>query len=484
MRRVYSNSEVRAAEQRAMEAGTSALALMERAGKALAEEVLGICERLKISEALFVCGGGNNGGDGFCAAELLRGKIDVQVLCLAEKFSKACLTMRSRYGGEILSRIPRRRYALIVECLMGTGARGTPKGNVKELIEFIGRSGAYVLSCDLPAGLNEGGAGAIFVKANRTLSIGAEKQALMLADGADATGEIAVANIGLYPEGGAEVWEEADVRVFFPARASHVHKGNFGCAAILSDVSAYPNAPLFAARACTRSGVGYTKLFAAEPLFSAAIGRSAALVQRFEGLEPVLSADAIAIGMGAGTNEALYGEILNLSERYEGTLILDADALNVCAAHGFEFLKQKKCRAVLTPHIGEFARLTGKGAEEILADAVPLSLAFAKEYGVTLILKNNRSVITDGERVAINPTGCAALAKGGSGDILTGLLAGTCARGVGAYEAACVASFLLGRAGELASRGKGDYGATADDVIEYLPEAILALRAEDAHADR
>ncbi len=467
MKRAYSIQEIRDAEKHAMEK-VSSLDLMERAGKILAEIVLKTAKKLDFKEVLFVCGGGNNGGDGFCAAELLREKLEVSVLCLAEQFSFDCEHMRNLFKGEILGRIPRRRYPLIVECLLGTGAKGEPRGKTKELVDFIGRNGAYVIACDLPAGLSEGGICApTHVKADRTVTIGGYKQALLLSDGADIAGEIFLADIGLLPEGGAEIWEERDVSALFPTRKSHVNKGNFGKAAILAFPNEYPNAPLFSASACLRSGVGYTQLFATEPLFTAAIGKNSAMLQKFD-LSRAMQADAIAFGMGAGDSSKVYETLCILLKEYEGILILDADALNACARFGTEILKEKKCRAVLTPHIGEFARLTKRSAEEILVNPVSVAQAFAREHKVTLILKNNRSVITDGVRTAINTTGCSALSKGGSGDILSGFLAGTCARGIQPFEAACASCYLLGRAGELASKQKGEYGATVEDIIALL----------------
>ena len=131
---------------------------------------------------------------------------------------------------------------------------------------------------------------------------------------------------------------------------------------------------------------------------------------------------------------------------------------------------------IVTPHPKEFARLTGKPVSDILADAVNEAKAFAAQRNVVVLLKNNRSVITDGERVAINPTGSPALAKGGSGDVLSGLLAGTCARGVAPFDAACVASWLLGRAGELAAEKMGEYAPDPTDIIGFLPEAILSVK--------
>ena len=483
MKRAYSIAEIRAAETKIMSEGTPESELMDRAGRHLAEFVSRQMNRLNVEDVLFVCGGGNNGGDGFVAAQyLLDAGKEVAVLCLAERFSEACEKTKANFRGEILGRIPRRRYAMIVECLLGTGVQGKVRGDAEALIDFINSSGAFVISCDLPGGLMEGGvANDTCVQANATLCIGGLKQALLLSDGPDVSGEISVADIGLSPEGGVEVWEDADVARFFPARKSHVNKGNFGSAAIFAGICKYPNAPLFAAEACLKAGVGYTKLVACDALFHGAIGKNAAMLQKFDGIDlSLLASKAIALGMGAGGGSALYEQIKDLIQTYEGVLILDADALNALAKCGLEILKNKKCRVILTPHLGEFSRLVKKEIKEILPRAAEYAQSFAKEYGVCLVLKNNRTLITDGERVAINLTGSPALAKGGSGDVLSGFLAGTCARGVEPYAAACVSSFCLGRAGELAASEKGEYSATALDVIGQLSSAIKSLSSRMA----
>ena len=160
--------------------------LMERAGQALADAVSVAMHSEGTDEVLFVCGGGNNGGDGFVAARILleRGE-EVAVLCLAERFSEDCEAVRAKYGGEVLTELPRRRYRMIVDCLFGTGMTRPAEGCYRKLIEYINNSDAYVIACDLPSGLLEGGiASDPCVEANETVTMGQCKQALLLADGA------------------------------------------------------------------------------------------------------------------------------------------------------------------------------------------------------------------------------------------------------------------------------------------------------------
>lgn len=479
MKYAYSNQQMRRFDEAAIAAGTPALMLMERAGKALAQAVSEACHRLGAGDALFVCGGGNNGGDGFVAARILHeAGEEVAVLCLAQKFSPDCAAVKAQYKGELLGRIPRRRYALIVDCLFGTGLARPVGGESAALVDFINGSGAYVIACDLPSGLMEGGiAGETCVRADETVTMGQLKQALLLSDGADVAGKISVADIGIpAAENGAEVWENADVKAFFPRRRSNTHKGSYGTACILAG-GAYSGAAFLAAGACLKSGAGYTKLCVSGELYPHAIGKlPAAVLREYKAIDgDILGADALAVGMGSGVSEQLYVHIAELLTNYTGTLVLDADALNTISAYGTEVLSKRACRVVLTPHPKEFSRLAECSVKEVLADPVGMAKEFAARFGVTVLLKNNRSVITDGVRVAVNPTGSPSLAKGGSGDVLSGLLVGTCARGVQPFEAACVASYLLGRAGELAAREMGEYAPDPSDTIAFLAAAQTSL---------
>lgn len=481
MKYSYSYLQMREADEAAVRKA-GALTLMERAGKALADIVERAMARLNVDDVLFVCGGGNNGGDGFVAARLLmqRGKC-AEALCLAEKFSESCAAQKERFEGTIYGRIPRRRYGLIVDCVLGTGLSCAPEGNAAELIEFINRSGGYVISADLPSGLAENGIALTpCVIADETVCMGLMKNSLLMSDGADVAGRITVAPIGIEAQGnGAIVLEDRDVAAYFPRRKSNAHKGMFGSACILAPYAKFTGAPFLSAEACLRSGVGYTQFVVGEELYPEAVGKCPSCVlQKFDGIGEILSCSCIAVGMGAGVSEALYRLMTELLQSYCGTLVIDADGLNTLAKYGVGALKDKRCRVIVTPHPKEFGRLVGKEAEEIVRDAVAQAEAFATEYGVTVILKNNRSVITDGKRTAINPTGSPSLSKGGSGDVLTGFLAGTCARGVDCFAAACVASYLLGRAGELISREIGEYASCASDLISYLPKAIAGVLSQ------
>lgn len=476
MYRAYSNRESAEADRKTIVSGVSSRELMERAGNALAKKVIAAMDRLHIDEALFVLGGGNNAGDGFVAARILtEEKRRVKVLCLSNRFSSDCAEVKSAYFGEILTEIPDKKFPLIVDCIFGTGLKRPPEGDIAKLISVINEEGTYVISCDLPSGLAESGiAYSPCVRADETLSIGCMKSALLLNEGADHAGRISVADIGIgYEEDGAEIWEESDVKAFFPEKKSCVNKGTFGRACIVTG-GERAGAAMLASSACLRSGAGYTILRVPENL---AVTVSAMLpscvVEEFAAVDAgILSSDALAIGMGFGVTKELYGVLTQLLKSYRGTLVLDADALTALSQFGMEPLDKKSCKVILTPHPKEFARLCNISVREALENAVPLAREFALKYGVTLVFKNNRTVITDGVRTAINTTGSPALAKCGSGDVLAGFLTGTCARGLSPFDAACVSCYVFGRAGELAEEEFGQYSPTSSDVVSLLSRAV------------
>ncbi len=479
MYRAYSNAESCEADRKTIASGVNSLDLMERAGNALFLKVVSAMEKIGADEALFVLGGGNNAGDGFVAARKLSERsVKVSALCLENRFSDDCKEMRSRYRGEILTSIPKKKFPLIVDCVFGTGLKRPPEGDYAELISFINGSGAYVISCDLPSGLTENGkAYSPCVVADETLSIGGMKSALLLREGADHAGIVSVAEIGIaYGDRGAEVWEDTDVKGFFPKKKSCVNKGSFGKCNILS-AGERIGAAMLSASAALRSGAGYTSLYVPEHLLPAvATALPSCVVERFQGADGVvLSSDALAVGMGFGATKELYSLLTRLLSDYRGTLVLDADALTVLARFGVQALKTKTCNVILTPHPKEFSRLCGLGVEEVLDNAVSLAQEFASRYGVTLILKNNRSIITDGKRTAINCTGSPALAKCGSGDVLAGFLAGTCVRGLSPFDAACTACYVFGRAGEFAEEKFGQYAPDSSDIVELLLRAVMSV---------
>lgn len=494
---ILTNKQMRDADKYTIETlDVPSLLLMERAGIALADEA----ERLAPTGAIVcVCGGGNNGGDGFVCARVLkeRGR-EVAVVFYAEKQSADCRVNSEKWtavGGELLRDIPE-NCALVVDCLYGTGFHGALSDVDAETVGAVNalkKRGAKVLSADIPSGVNgeNGRVEGVAVNASVTLCIGEIKTGVLLGDGIDRAGEIKRADIGIsLPEGEcyATLVDRETADASLPQRKRNSHKGTFGRAAIVAGGLEYTGAAYLSAAACLRSGAGYTTLFAPSGILPYYILKAPELLLKTtnegdryafneERMQELFGYDSLAYGMGMGISEEVANGAAWLLAHYEGKLVLDADGLNSLAAYKKDELsylfKTKKCDVVLTPHTKEFSRLSGISVKETLETSLSVSKALAERWGVNVLLKNATSVLTDGTRCCLNAAGCSGQAKGGSGDVLSGVIAGLCAAGASVYDAALAGSYLCGKAAELAARDIGEYSLTATDIIAYLGRAFL-----------
>ena len=490
---ILTNEEMRAADQYTIDAlGVPSLLLMERAGIALADEAEKFESQGKI---VCVCGGGNNGGDGFVCARILkeRGR-DASVVFYAEKTSVDCRLNMEKWllsGGEILREIPD-GAALIVDCLYGTGFHGSLLNADMDTVNrmnFLKEQGVNVLSADIPSGINgeNGEVDGVAVEADVTLCIGEIKLGALFGEGIDRAGKIKRADIGIIlpTKEYALLTERNSMKALLPKRKRNSHKGTYGKGAIVGGSIEYTGAPYLAASACLRAGAGYTVLFTPSAILPHYILKTPELLLKStneggryvfneERMQELLFYDSIAYGMGMGVSEEVAKGALYLIERYEGKLILDADGLNSIAAYErgefFNVWQRKKCDVLLTPHKKEFSRISGMKMEKISLNAVK---KFAKDRKVNVLLKNAVSLVTDGERCAVNTSGCSGQAKGGSGDALAGVIAGLCAMGLSAYDGGVLGAYLCGKAAEFATQDIGEYSLTASDLIAYLGRAFL-----------
>ncbi len=509
MNYVLTNEEMKKADEYTVNAlKIPSLILMERAGRALAREAAMLAPTGKI---LCLCGGGNNGGDGFVCARILKeeGRA-VDVVCIAKKTSDDCAVNMKRWqdlGGTIGNALLDEGYACAVDCLFGTGFHGSLQGEEGEAVLALNRlkeKGMKVLSADIPSGVDgkNGSVQGVAVCADVTLCIGEIKTGVLLGDGLDYAGEIKRADIGIQlPEKRyARLLDGERIASLLPKRRRNSHKGTYGRAAIVGGSMEYTGAAYLSyasASACLRAGAGYTALFVPKEILPYYILKSPEILikEACEGnryafneeiMRELLAYNAVAYGMGMGISEEVAKGARWLLEKYGGRLVLDADGLNSLAVYYKGELSalfaHKKCDVILTPHAKEFSRLSGWNVQEILLDSIRLSRSFAKSNGVSLLLKNAVSILTDGEELYLNTTGNSALAKGGSGDVLAGLAAGLCASGLSALEGGCCAAYLLGKAAEIGSEKDGEYSLTATDVIAHLGAAFLFV-TENSHED-
>ncbi|MDE6868426.1 MAG: NAD(P)H-hydrate dehydratase [Clostridia bacterium] len=474
MEKVLTNSQMRAADGYTInELKIPSQTLMLRAGEAIAEEVEKTANRLGTKNVLVVCGTGNNGGDGYvCARKLKERGFEVAVYSAEGKLSDDCAREAEKYTGGFTREIS---GGIIVDSLFGTGLTRDVKGQFADIIGKINSSGTYVISADIPSGLC-GDSGKVLgcaVKANLTVAVAEYKAGHFLGDGIDLCGKVVKKDIGITcpKDSYAHIFNDSDIKAFYPGRKRNTNKGSYGSANLIAGSSKYIGAAALAAEAALKSGCGYVKLTSCEEVKNALVSEFPQVI--FDDVD--LTSGAIAIGMGSGISEELYGKIDSLLKNYSGTLIIDADGLNTISKFGINILINKSCRVILTPHPKEFSRLTGLTVDEILSDPVTVAKAFAKKYGVILLLKGAASIITDGEKIVINTKGSTALSKGGSGDMLSGYLCGCIARGLNPFDGVVCAAYTLGITAEEVSEQKTDYCATARDIINNIHRAVLRL---------
>lgn len=476
MERIVTAKQMRDADDYTInKLGVCSQVLIERAGAAVAQE---ITKRFKGGRVLVCVGNGNNGADGRVVADILS-KI--------HGFNVAVFTVSNG-----MFKIFEKKFDIIVDCIFGTGLNRVVEGKYRTVIEYINNSNAYVISCDVPSGLNadNGQVMGVCVKANLTIAIQEYKTGHFLGNGIDYSGELACKDIGI------SFWEDEfitrvtdkDLSKYFSERRRNVHKGLFGKACVIGGSRNYSGSIVLSANAlcALKMGVGYATLTVPESLFDAYVGKVPECIlstfpDSFDNvndgskLEGLLSYNSISVGMGMGKTKSVYNVIKYLLENYTGRLIIDADGLNCLSEFGLNVLKNKKCDVVLTPHIGEFCRLSTFSKQEILENPIECAKTFAKDNKVILVLKNAVTIITDGEKVVLNTSGCSGLAKGGSGDVLSGVMAGILARSEDLLESVSASAYLFGRAGELAEHKQNAFTITASDVINQLPNVINSL---------
>ncbi len=477
MIRVLTVKEMQLADKYTIESlGTPEEILIERAGTAVKEEI----EKLFLGgRVLFVCGKGNNGQDGIYASKLLK---------LVHGFSVFTVNADEKAIDRLNN-----KYDIIVDCIFGTGLKREVDGIYKEIIEKINNSGAKIISVDIPSGLNgdNGKPMGVAVKADYTICIQELKTGLLLNDGIDYCGKIIVKDIGIsiWGEDFVTIVEDDDVLELFPKRNKNVNKGNFGKTAIIGGSKNYVGSVMLAESGLSSlyTGVGYSALAVPKSLYSVYAGKipeciiyslsdnNGVIKFNQQDFDKLLTYSSLAIGIGMTDSEEVYKTIKYLLLNYTGNLVIDADGLNALSKYGTQILKEKKCKVIITPHVKEFSRLTSKSVTEIISSPIESAKSFAKDYGVTVMLKNATTIITDGQKTFLVTAGTCGMAKGGSGDVLSGVTAGLFARSNNPLLCAYASSYICGKAGEMASKEKGVYSMTATDEINKIPTVISGL---------
>ena len=454
-RPILTAAEMRAAEQAAIEAGTSVEALMERAGAGLAEAAYRFAGPLP---ALVLCGPGNNGGDGYVAARHLKARgVEVRVAALGEPKAVAAQWARSQWArsqwdGAVETLSGETAPApLVIDALFGTGLkRGLEDTVVQQLLRLC--DGAVVkAACDLPSGVEtDSGAELSDVPAfDLTVTFGALKPAHRLFPAMHKCGRVALADIGIAAE---TEWHEIAPPVL-PPLDSGGHKYDRGLVHALAGTM--PGAIALAATAAARTGAGYVRVSTSRPIE----GLPASIVQVETAEVNDSRIGCLLVGPGMGD----IPQLLTLALTSRAPKMLDADAMT----HLGEPERLKGQDAIITPHSGEFAKLFG----EIAGSKADQAVEAARRSGAVVVYKGPDTVVAapDG-RIGFAPPAPAWLASAGTGDVLSGMIAALRARGMPAFEAACAGVWLHGRAAEIAGRAM-----IADDLAAAIPRAIASL---------
>ena len=486
--------------------------LMERAAEGVAEAALSLLPgRPGKCRAAVFCGSGNNGGDGIAAGRLLFLKgMAVRVFLAGsyEKLTPDALeeTRRlSECGVELEPWDPEdlgqsawaRGSHVIVDALFGVGlSRDIAEGSVyARAVELMNQCAAPVVAADIASGV-EADTGRVLgcaVKADKTVTFTLGKVGQFVDDGALCSGQVTVRDIGIPADlvraavCPVQTVEADFARAALPRRKTDGHKGDFGKLLVIGGSVGYTGAPYLAASAAVRSGCGLVFLGVPEAIWQVEASKCVSAMpfplEDRRGLlsyralhtirEKLTACDVLALGPGLGKSEQVTRLVLELLAQTEKPVVLDADGINALSGH-MDVLDARRGRiTVLTPHDGEFARL---GGDLSGGDRVQAARDFAAEHGCVLVLKGHRTVTAAPEgNVLVNTTGNSGLAKGGSGDVLTGVIASLIAQGVPAVQAAALGVWLHGRAGDLAAEDLTAYAMTPEDVIGRLPAAFREI---------
>lgn len=475
-------------------AGTPSPELMLRAAK-------GIFDSYTWSgKTLIVCGVGNNAGDGYALATLMhKASLPCELLLLADRFSNdgqyyfdICRSLGITYslwsGSFDFS-----PYHQIVDCIFGIGFRGTPDETTAALIDAINKSGKPVISADINSGLDaDNGLGTLCVRSDLTVAIQSYKPGHFLAEAKDVVRAHTAVDVGIkIPDADTFLLEEQDVATLLTPRKHYAHKGNYGYVAIIGGSVEYAGAAKLAnmSAAALRAGCGVVTLAVPEAIVGAVAphllestllpipsSKDGKMTFAPDILDSILSRYAsVAIGMGWGRSDS-YQEILSYLLRHaHQPLIIDADGLNTLSTMDLNILKDANAPIILTPHQMEFSRLSGLAIKEIEADPIAHAKAFAKEYNVILLLKGCCTVVTDGEVTYLSERGSAGMATAGSGDVLSGVLAGLCGYLPPDARTASAGAYLAGMAGELAEEKENAISMVASDTARELANAVRIL---------
>ena len=489
------------------ERGIPSTELMEHAAAAVAERCLARLAGKEKPRAAVFCGVGNNGGDGVAAARLLL-EAGVETRCFLvgrrDKMTPDCREMEALLeasGGKLEDFTPDAGFAgwclgcdLMVDALFGIGLNTELRGDAYTAVQMMNTCAVPVVAVDISSGV-EADTGRILgcaVEAVETVTFTAPKAGHLLGEGGFLCGKLTVADIGIPADltrrldGSLHAVFPEEIRL--PRRRRDSHKGNYGKVYILAGSVGYSGAPVLAARAAVRCGSGLVSVGVPSPVWPIAAGKldeamphplpaskegMLSLEAAEEALRRMDGCGVCLIGPGLGRSNSVGSVVRHVLRSARLPVVLDADGINALAGHidGLD-VRQGEC-TVLTPHDMEFVRM---GGDLSGGDRLAAARAFAAEHGCVLVLKGHRTITAfpDGEAY-INTTGNPGMAKGGSGDVLSGIILSLLGQGFSPRAAVPMAVCLHGMAGDLCAEALGEYGMTPGDMVDRLPQVLKGV---------
>jgi len=491
--------------------------LMENAGIQIMRALRSKFPEPKREKIVIVAGRGNNGGDGLVVARhLFNQGCKPQVLLLGSKQEvkgDAALNLRiaQRIGIEIFEIKSTQTWTkqkkkvhqstLLVDAIFGTGLTEPARGLYAKVIEDMNKSKAYTIAVDIPSGLSSDSYQIVgpCVKADLTVTLAAPKIAHVFPPAEDWVGELVVGEISVPPylfdddNLKLELVEKKDIQPYFEKRKKDTHKGTYGHLFIISGSFGKTGAAVMAGKAALKMGTGLVTIgtpesclpMVARPiveLMTEPLPETAERVISAEALEKTITLlkdkDALLIGPGISTHRSTSKYVLSLLPKIKLPAVIDADALNILASEP-ETLKSLSKPVILTPHPGEFARLVHLSTRDVLERKLELVPAFSKKYGVYLVLKSYKTLISTPEgKVFINPTGNPGMATAGSGDVLSGMIASLVVQEKNLLDAILAAVYVHGLSGDIGAEKLGERSLTAANIINYLPRTLKYLESE------
>lgn len=501
MRYVVTGRQMKAIDEYTInKTGIPSLVLMERAAYSVYEEIRNHYDT--DTNILIVCGSGNNGADGVALARILMENnynADVFMAGNQEHFTdemKHQLHIAQNLGINIVNKTNMQEYNLVIDALFGIGLSRDIEGRYYNIISDINNSDADVMAVDTPSGVNSetGNIMGIAIRADITVTFGFVKQGLLLYPGADYAGKIITKNVG-FPKEAIQcssskcfMPDESDIESMLPKRRNDSNKGSYGRLLAAVGTVNMCGAACMCSKAAYRMGTGLVKVFT--PVENRVIIQTSipeAVLSTYDTIsfdvselkEDIKSSTCVVCGSGLGISDTAEKIVKTILESKVKT-VLDADALNIISRNkSLENLYHEN--VIITPHIGEFSRLTGLKSEEIKSNPVNVCREYALSKGITCVLKDARTVTSFKDGTSwINVSGNSGMSTAGSGDVLAGIISALISQGMDMESGAVLGTFIHGLAGDEAKKSSGEYGMTAMDIADGIKNVLKKYESKDA----